>query len=48
MFIGMTALGWGGWWLGAKVGIQTAFILSSIGSFLGIYAGWRINRDYFE
>jgi hypothetical protein len=45
---GMTVLGWVGWWLGAKVGLMTAFLLSGAGSFLGIYAGWRIHRDYLS
>ena len=48
IFIGMTVLGSIGWWLGAKVGFMTAFGLSGIGSILGVYVGWRINRDYFE
>jgi len=47
IFIGMTVLGWLGWWLGAKIGIMTAFIFSSIGTFVGIYLGWKINQDYF-
>ncbi|WFB36821.1 hypothetical protein P3T73_03470 [Kiritimatiellota bacterium B12222] len=48
IFIGMTLLGWGGWWLGSMLGVMTAFVLSSIGSLLGIFLGWRINRDYLE
>jgi len=47
IFIGMTVLSWLGWWLGAKIGIMTAFILSSIGAFAGIYLGWKINQNYF-
>jgi len=46
IFLGMTILGWIGWWLGAKIGIMTAFIVSSIGSLIGVYLGWRIARDY--
>jgi uncharacterized membrane protein YfcA len=48
IFIGMTALGSGGWWLGAQVDFMTAFVLSSVGSLLGVYIGWRINRDYLD
>lgn len=46
IFIGMTVLGWIGWWLGAKVGFVTGFALSGIGSMAGVYVGWRIHRDY--
>jgi hypothetical protein len=48
IFLGMTILGWTGWWIGARVGLMTAFILSGIGSMVGVYAGWRINRDYLS
>jgi len=48
IFIGMSALGWVGWWLGEKIGIMTAFVVSGIASMAGAYAGWRINRDYFQ
>lgn len=46
IFVGMTALGWLGWWLGAKVGIMTAFFVGGIGCMAGVYLGWRIHRDY--
>ncbi|WFB35989.1 hypothetical protein P3T73_17695 [Kiritimatiellota bacterium B12222] len=46
--IALTLLGWGGWWLGSKVGVMTAYTLSGVGSLLGVYVGWRINRDYLE
>jgi hypothetical protein len=46
IFIGMTVLGWIGWWIGDTIGIMTAFVLSTIGSLVGVYVGWRINRDY--
>ena len=48
IFLGMTILGWVGWWLGERVGITTAFLLSGLGSIIGVYVGWRIARDYFE
>ena len=31
-----------GWWLGARVGTMTAFVLSTIGTGVGVYAGRRI------
>ena len=48
ILIGMTAFSWIGWWLGAQFNILTGFILSGIGSLVGVYVGWRINRDYFD
>lgn len=47
IFLGMTVLGWVGWWIGAKAGFAAAFILSGVGSMAGVYVGWRIARDYF-
>lgn len=47
MFVGATVLGWVGWALGDPFGLMAAFLISSLGSLIGIYAGWRINRDYF-
>ena len=35
-----------GWWLGAHVGIMTAFILSVLGTGGGVYAGRRIAARY--
>lgn len=46
IFIGVMVFSWMGWWLGAKIGTMTGFALSSIGSVVGVYVGWRINRDY--
>jgi hypothetical protein len=49
IFVGMTVLGWIGWWIGSKLGgLMTAFVLSGVGSLLGVYVGWRINRDYLS
>ena len=48
IFIGMTLLGGLGWWLGARFGLTAGYVLSGIGSLAGVYAGWRINRDYLE
>lgn len=46
MVVGATVLGWVGWALGDTFGIMTAFLLSTLGSLIGIYLGWRIHRDY--
>jgi hypothetical protein len=48
IFVGLTVLGWVGWWIGSKIGLMTAFVVSGIGSMVGVYVGWRINRDYFS
>ena len=48
IFLGMTVLGWVGWWIGDQVGLMTGFVLSSLGSVAGVYVGWRINRDYLS
>jgi hypothetical protein len=48
IFIGMTAGGWLGWWVGERFGIMTAFILSSLGSIGGVILGWRIGRNYLS
>lgn len=48
IFLGMTIFGWIGWRAGEKVGFMTAFLSSGIASMVGVYVGWRINREYFE
>lgn len=48
IFIGMSLGGWIGWWIGDHAGIWTAFLLSSAGSILGVYVGWRIGRNLLE
>jgi hypothetical protein len=39
----MTAIAcsWLGWWIGDHIGLMTAFLLSMIGTGLGIYFGRR-------
>ncbi len=44
--IGATVGGAVGWWLGARVGFMTAFVLSLVGTGFGMYAGGRIAREY--
>ena len=48
IFIGMTIFGMAGWWLGDRFGMLAAYLLSGVGSMVGVYAGWRISRDYLE
>lgn len=45
-FLGATIFGAVGWWIGDRVGMMTAFILSTIATGIGLYAGRRIARDY--
>jgi hypothetical protein len=33
--------GWFGWWLGAKVGLGAAVVLSAVAGGAGMYAGYR-------
>ncbi len=47
MFSGTTLGGLLGWWMASSGGIVLAFFVSSAGSVLGLYLGWRIGRDYF-
>jgi membrane protein YqaA with SNARE-associated domain len=44
----MTVGGWIGWWLAERFGIMTAFIVSTLGSLVGVIVGWRIGREYFD
>ena len=40
-WVGATLLGALGWWAGEKMGLFTAFILSIVGTGLGLYVGRR-------
>jgi len=35
-----------GWWLGARVGLATAFLISTLGSGVGFYYGARFAREH--
>jgi membrane protein YqaA with SNARE-associated domain len=35
-----------GWWMGAKVGIMTAFMVSMVGTGVGIYYGRKAAQHY--
>ena len=45
-FVGSTILGYIGWFLGARIGITTAVILSIVGTGLGIYYGRKVAQYY--
>mgnify|MGYP001298658475 FL=1 len=47
-FLGATILGAVGWWIGEHVGLMTAFIVSTVASGVGLYAGRRLVRDYLS
>jgi hypothetical protein len=47
VFLGLSVGGWIGWVVGARFGFFTAFLLSIVGTALGLYVGRRIARDYF-
>ncbi|MDZ4673204.1 MAG: hypothetical protein SGI84_02055 [Gemmatimonadota bacterium] len=44
--VGATIGGAAGWWLGAQVGVMTAFAVSMVGTGLGMYWAVRWFRDY--
>jgi hypothetical protein len=49
IFMGMIVFGGIGWWIGSKIGgLMAALWISTLGSIVGVYVGWRINRDYLS
>ena len=48
IFVGMVFGGWIGWWVGDHIGLWTAYLLSSAGSILGVYLGWRLARELMD
>ena len=42
--VGMTVGGWIGWQLGALVSVFTAFVVSTVGTGLGLYAAQRVMK----
>lgn len=45
-FIGATIGGYAGWYIGARVGVTTAFVLGMGGTGIGMYYGRRIAGYY--
>ena len=50
IFIGMSVGGYLGWWAGECIGfgLMGTFLVSSLGSAVGVYVAWRIMKDYLE
>jgi uncharacterized membrane protein YeaQ/YmgE (transglycosylase-associated protein family) len=46
LITGSSLGGWGGWFLGKPMGTMTAFLLSVIGTAVGIYAARWFIREY--
>ncbi len=46
IFVGLNVGGYAGWMLGEPFGVMTAFAISSVGSILGVYLGWKMARAY--
>lgn len=46
MLVGSTGGSYAGWWLGGHVGLMTAFVVSMIGTGVGLYGGRRLAERY--
>jgi hypothetical protein len=46
IFIGTTVFGYAGWFLGDALGLGFGwcFVISSVGSIVGVWAGWKVAR----
>ncbi len=44
--IGATAGGWLGWYIGAPVSLMLAFLVSMVGTGIGMYMGYRMAARY--
>lgn len=42
--VGMTIGGWIGWAIGAPVSVFTAFVVSMVGTGVGLYAAQRVTK----
>jgi hypothetical protein len=47
-FIGATIGSYAGWFLGARIGFTTAFMVSMVGTGIGMYYGHRIAKNYIS
>lgn len=43
---GAMVFGYGGWFLGSGLGFGWAFVISSVGSLLGVYLGWKLAQKF--
>ncbi len=50
IFIGMTLGGYIGWWAADYfgLGLMTTFLVSTLGSAIGVYVAWRIMRAFLD
>ncbi len=50
MFAGMTVGGYAGWWAGDAIGfgLMGTFLVSSLGTLVGIVVAWKILVDYLD
>ena len=50
IFAGTTVGGYVGWWIGGLLGFEFfgAFLISGLGSIVGVYAGWKLARKIEE
>jgi hypothetical protein len=50
MFLGMTGGSYLGWWAGDAIGfgLMGSFLMSSLGSIIGIVVAWKILVSYFD
>ncbi len=46
--VGATIGSAAGWWLGAKIGMMTAFLVSMAGTVLGIFLGFKLAKTLME
>ena len=44
----ITIFSWLGWAMGARFGLVSAYMLSFVGSLVGVYAGVKLNRNLME
>ncbi len=50
MFVGMSLGGYVGWGVGDYLGfgLMGSFLVSSLGSLVGVYVAWRVLVDYLD
>jgi hypothetical protein len=46
IFAGMTLGGWAGWGLTERYGVMTAFLMSTVGSLVGVIVAWKAGREW--
>lgn len=50
IYLGMIVGGWVGWWAGGAIGLglMGTFLVSTLGSFAGVYLAWRMTQDLLD